>query len=361
MKDKILVVDDVELNRIILGEILSDDYEVIEASNGIDAVDLLYNSTDLPQAVLLDIMMPEMDGFQVLELIKSNPNTAKIPVLFITAADATENEFKGLSEGAVDYIPKPFNASVVKARVDNHIQLKRYQNDLESMVEKKAAELMTTHERILETLATIIEYRSIESGAHIRRTMELLKAMVNHMLTKPKYNKDLMELNYNAIVKASSLHDIGKVGIPDSILLKPGKLTEEEFEVIKTHSDVGARIIDSMNLDGNELYLKHCREICKYHHERWDGRGYPDKLSGEDIPLSARMVSIVDVYDALVSPRCYKKSMPHGKALEIIKEGRDSQFDPYLVDILLEVEDMFEKLHMEFADPEMGHDLVENG
>ncbi|MCL2147174.1 MAG: response regulator [Synergistaceae bacterium] len=352
MKDKILVVDDIDLNRIILGEILHEDYDVIEASDGVEAVDILYNSIDLPQAVLLDIMMPEMDGFQVLELIKSNPNTAMIPVLFITAADATENEFKGLSEGAVDYISKPFNAAVVKARVDNHIQLKRYQNNLEDMVEQKAAELMTTHEKILETLATIIEYRSIESGEHIKRTSELLKTMVNYMLTMPKYNKTLMELNYNAIVKASPLHDIGKVGIPDSILLKPGKLTEEEFEVMKTHSEIGARIIDSINMEGNELYLRHCREICKFHHERWDGKGYPDKLFEEEIPLSARMVSIVDVYDALVSPRCYKKSMSHEKALEIIKEGRGSQFDPYLIDIFLEVERQFERLHMELRDPE---------
>ena len=352
MKDNILVVDDVELNRIILGEILNEDYEVIEAADGVEAVDILYNSTELPQAVLLDIMMPEMDGFQVLELIKSNPHTAKIPVLFITAADASENESKGLKEGAVDYIPKPFNADVVKARVDNHIQLKHYQNDLESMVERKAAELISTHEKILETLATIIEYRSIESGEHIRRTSELTKTLINHMLGKLKYNKTLMELNYDAIVKASSLHDIGKVGIPDIILLKPGKLTDEEFEIIKTHSDIGAKIIESMKLEGNDLYLRHCREICKHHHERWDGKGYPDKLAGESIPLAARIVAIVDVYDALVSPRCYKKSMRHEDALRIIEVGRGRQFDPDIVDVLFEVEKVFEKLHMELKDPD---------
>ena len=352
MKDKILVVDDVELNRIILGEILNEDYDIIEASDGVEAVDILYNSPELPHAVLLDIMMPEMDGFQVLELMKSNPHTAKVPVLFITAADAIENESKGLKEGAVDFIPKPFNADVVKARVDNHIQLKHYQNDLESMVERKAAELISTHEKILETLATIIEYRSIESGEHIRRTSELTKTLINHMLSKPEYNSTLMEQNYDAIVKASSLHDIGKVGIPDIILLKPGRLTEEEFDIIKTHSDIGAKIIESMKLEGNELYLRHCREICRYHHERWDGNGYPDRLSGEGIPLAARIVAIVDVYDALVSSRCYKKSMPHGEALNIIKDNRGGQFDPGVVDVLFEVEKTFEHLQSELKDPD---------
>jgi putative two-component system response regulator len=161
-----------------------------------------------------------------------------------------------------------------------------------------------------------------------------------------------MEQNYDAIVKASSLHDIGKVGIPDSILLKPGKLTDEEFEIIKTHSDIGAKIIESMKLEGNDLYLRHCREICRHHHERWDGTGYPDKLKGEDIPLSARIVSIVDVYDALVSPRCYKKSMSYEEGMKIITDNKGGQFDPYIVDVLLEVEDLFKKLHSELRDPD---------
>jgi putative two-component system response regulator len=353
MKDRILIVDDVEINRMILREILSGDYELLEAENGLQAVEVLYNAAPLPQAVLLDIMMPGMDGFEVLGMIKANQETEKIPVLFITAADAEHNETRGLTEGAVDYISKPFNPEVVKARVDNHIQLKRYRAELEDMVEKKTAELMRTHETMLEALATIIEYRSLESGTHIKRSTELGRLLINHMLPDPAFHAELTGLNCNSIVKAMSLHDIGKIGIPDSILLKPGNLTPEEFEIIKQHAVIGGDIIDtiSASLPDDAQYLRHCKDICRWHHERWDGTGYPDGLSGEDIPLSARISSVVDVYDALMNKRCYKAAMSHEEAIEILRRGGGVQFDPRIIRIVMDIEPVFRCLEEQMADP----------
>lgn len=351
-RDLVLIVDDIDINRIILREILADDYDIEEAADGVSAIDFLYNAKRPPQAVLLDIMMPGMDGFEVLELIKSNPATAKIPVLFITAADASENESKGLKEGAVDYIPKPFNADVVKARVDNHVQLLHYQNDLEAMVEKKAAELLTTHERILETLATIIEYRNLESGTHIRRSCELTKILVGQMLLMPQYKTALVESNYESMIRAVSLHDIGKVGIPDSILLKPGRLTPEEFDVVKTHSMIGYNIIETIasSVNDERKYLRHCRDICRSHHERWDGTGYPDGLAKEAIPLSARIASLVDVYDALVNKRCYKPAYTHAEGMRMLEDSSGTQFDPGVVEAMKAVQEKFCALELEMGD-----------
>ncbi len=352
MRDLVLVVDDIEINRIILREILADDCDIKEAENGVEAIDFLFNTPRLPQAVLLDIMMPEMDGFEVLELIKSNAHTSKIPVLFITAADASENESKGLKEGAVDYISKPFNADVVKARVDNYIKLIDYQTNLEALVEKKAAELLETHEHLLETLATIIEYRSLETGAHIQRSTELTKVVVGRMMLMPKYKQELLDMNYNSMIKAVSLHDIGKVGIPDNILLKPGRLTEEEFKVMMTHSMIGYNIIQTIAAKSNDeaKSLSHCRDICRSHHERWDGKGYPDGLSGEDIPLSARIASLVDVYDALVNKRVYKPAMSFDDALKLITDNSSTQFDPGVVEAMIAVEPEFRALEKALGD-----------
>ncbi len=346
MKDKVLIVDDVEINRVILREMLQKDYDIMEAESGIEAVQMVFDEKTRPNVVLLDIMMPEMDGFEVLQVMKSTPMTDKIPVLFITAADASVNETRGLREGAVDYISKPFNPDVVSARLANHIQLMRYRHELEELVAQKTADLLKTHEQMLETMATIIEYRSLESGMHIRRTRELTKLLVKQMLKKPIFYQELMDLNFDLIIKAVAMHDIGKVGIPDSILLKPGRLTPEEFEIIKTHTTIGSSIIDtiSASLSEDAIYLQRCREICRHHHERWDGKGYPDALAGADIPLSARILSVVDVYEALVSERCYKAPIPHVKAVEMIVEGRGTQFCPDIVDIFLEVESEFAAL-----------------
>ena len=348
----ILVVDDVDINRVILREILSDDYEIVEAENGVQAIELLFGGDIRPEAILLDIMMPDMDGFEVIEMLKSDIRTEQVPVLFITAADANINESKGLMLGAADYISKPFNPDVVKLRVENNIQLKRYREGLESMLEEKTAELVANHERTLETLATIIEYRSLESGTHIRRSSELTKILINAMLKDEQYASALKKLNYNSIVKAVALHDIGKVGIPDNILLKPGSLTPEEYEVIKRHTTIGSKIIETIakNATDDGKYLTHCAQICLSHHERWDGKGYPQGLSGENIPLSARILSIVDVYDALVNKRCYKPAMSHQDAVKLLVEGSGTQFDPGIIKLLIGVQGKFRELEMQMRD-----------
>jgi Response regulator containing a CheY-like receiver domain and an HD-GYP domain len=349
--DTILVVDDVEINRTILKEMLSAEYDVLEADSGRAALDILFNIPRLPDAILLDIMMPGMDGFEVLNFIKSNPKTASLPVLFITTANASENESRGLNEGAVDFIAKPFNADVIKARLHNHVQLKKYQQNLQLLLDEKIAEIINIHEHMLETMASLIEYRSLESGEHIQRTSKLSRVLINHLMEDSLYARELMHLNPDTITKAVTLHDIGKIAIPDNILLKPGKLTENEFETIKTHSAIGSDIIRSMrhHIRDSAGYLTCAQDICRSHHERWDGRGYPDGLAGTDIPLAARILSVVDVYDALVNIRCYKPKMPHDEAVSIIMNGRGTQFDPV-------VADAFYKTHNEFAELERQSD-----
>jgi len=348
----ILIVDDIEINRMILREILQDDYEIIEAANGSEAFKILFEDKIIPTVVLLDIIMPDIDGFQVLERIKLDDSTKNVPVLFITAANSDETESRGLTSGAADYVTKPFNHDVVRARVDNHINLARYRHRLEQLVEKKAAEVTRTYEQTLEVLATIIEYRNLESGEHIRRTTLLTEVTVAKMLEIETFRPVLLTENIHSLIKASALHDIGKIGISDNILLKPGRLTADEFDVIKTHTSVGRQIIDSIagTLPDHDMYLKYAGEICNCHHERWDGNGYPSGLKGDEIPLSARIISVVDVYDALISPRCYKAAFPHDVSLGIILEGRGTQFDPNIVDIIPDIAEMFRGIEESHSD-----------
>ena len=344
-RDTILIVDDIETNRIILENILQDKYDIIQSGSGIDATAMLLTGQATPSIVLLDIMMPEMDGYEVLELIKSNSETAKIPVLFITAADSETNESKGLSLGAVDYISKPFNPEVVKVRVENHLKLRNYSESLEEMVKVKTAELMRTKEKILETMANIIEYRDLESGHHVKRTSDLTKALIDYLYVHSFDRRVIDDVDHDTIIKAVPLHDIGKISIPDSILLKPGPLTQEEFAIIKTHAAIGSEIVKEMLDEDDTQYLKYCYDICRYHHERWDSMGYPDGLAGEAIPLSARILAIVDVYDALVSTRIYKPAFSHEKAIDIIKNGAGTQFDPVIVMALMEMHEQFRVIH----------------
>lgn len=337
---KVLVVDDMETNRLILQSILEEKYEVVQAVNGRDALDILSIAVPLPELILLDIKMPEMDGFETLNRIKSDFKLREIPVIFITAE--TAEEAKGLSEGAVDYIVKPFDSDIVLMRVATHIELAQHRHRLEQMVADKAAELLHTKDAFLETMADLIECRSAESGQHVKRTKELSGLLVMQLLEQGPYIDELRSMDCEAMVKAVPLHDIGKISIPDNILLKPGKLTPEEFEIIKTHTTEGGRIIDSLIASGiNDEHIRHCRDICLNHHEKWDGSGYPAGISGTAIPLSARILAIVDVYDALVSERVYKKAMPHEKAVEIIKESSGSHFDPAIVDAFLAVQEAF--------------------
>jgi putative two-component system response regulator len=341
-KHTVLIVDDVDFNRVILSDILHGEFDVVEAADGIQAVDYLFNAPKLPALVLLDIMMPDMDGHEVLELVRANPVTEKVPVVFITAANAAYHEARGLQEGAQDYIAKPFNQEVVLARVRNLIELNLYRQELEHQVDLRLTQLMRTRDKMLETMANVIECRNLESGQHVKRTRLLTELMVHALLAQGMYPDELTQESGAMIVKAVPTHDIGKVGIPDEVLLKPGRLTAEEFEIIKTHTIIGSSIIENMLGDDDDReFFRHSYEICRHHHERWDGNGYPDKQTALEIPLSARILAVIDVYDALVSPRVYKPGMSHEQAASIILDGRGTQFDPNLVD-------MFQTLQMEF-------------
>ena len=345
-KRTILIVDDVDFNRIILRDILEEEYEVVEAEDGIRAIDYLFNAAEQPAIVLLDIMMPEMDGHEVLALMRGNPVTERVPVVFITAANASTHEVRGLQEGAQDYIAKPFNQEVVLARVRNLIELNLYRQDLEHQVQKRIAQLMRTRDNMLETMANMIECRNLESGQHVKRTSLLTELMVRTMQARGMYPEELDNEGGPMIIKAVPTHDIGKIGIPDDILLKPGRLTSDEFEVIQTHAALGSDIVRNM-LDDDEdrAFFHHSYDICRHHHERWDGKGYPDHLAGTDIPLSARILAIVDVYDALISPRVYKPAMTHDEAKQIILNGSGTQFDPALVAVFSDLEQEFLRVH----------------
>ena len=247
-------------------------------------------------------------------------------------------------------LQKDLETALEAAETANH-NLEEINRNLERLVEEKTQEVNIMHTKMLDTFATIIEYRSLESGQHIRRTMELTKVLVGAMLEKPMFRERLIELNYDSIIKAVPLHDVGKVGIPDNILLKPGKLTADEYEVIKTHTRIGRDMIRSVAMDmkDEKQYLKHGMDIALYHHERWDGSGYAG-IKGADIPLSARIVAVVDVYDALVNKRCYKANFSYEETVGIIADGRGTQFDPDIVDVFLEITDEFEKITNEFGD-----------
>ena len=349
-KDLVLVVDDVETNRLVLEDILSDEYDIIQAESGMDAISEMFSSATIPSIVLLDIMMPEMDGYDVLEIIKGNPLTEKVPVIFITAADAQTNEAKGLRSGAVDYISKPFVPEIVILRVATQIKLRNYSEGLEEIIKEKVAEIIKSKEKMLENMANIIECRNLESGHHVKRTQALMKVMLDYLYTNPSFQGRIPEDDRDIILKSVPLHDIGKIGIPDEILLKPGRLTPEEFEIIKTHSSIGSNIITMLFEDDNdEKYKQHCYNICRYHHERWDGNGYPDRIKGSDIPFSARLMAVVDVYDALVSPRIYKPAMTHEEAITLIKNGSGTQFDPEAIDAMMMVNHEFKKVHDMFG------------
>jgi putative two-component system response regulator len=341
----VLVVDDVEMNRMILEEILKDSYHIITAANGKEALEVLSQARVPPKIILLDIVMPEMNGYQFLEILKADNNLKRIPVIFITT---TDSESEALSAGAVDFISKPFLPQVIKLRVKNQIELKNYSDSLEEMVAEKTAEATSTLDNTLQALANIIEYRNLESGSHVKRTQFFCKALIDYLIKSDSiYADELRAQSPDIIVKAMALHDVGKIGIPDKILLKPGRLDAEEFEIMKTHTTVGKNIIEEMMRavkDEDSIYLKHCRDIAWCHHERFDGKGYPQGLKGIKIPLSARIASPSDVYDALVCARVYKEAFSYDEALRIITEGRGAQFDPVITDAVIALQDRFQEI-----------------
>jgi putative two-component system response regulator len=347
----VLVVDDVEMNIMILEEILKkEDYNIITAGNGREALDKLHGLKILPKIILLDVFMPEMNGYQMLEIMKTDSALKRIPVIFITTSDA---EDEALSAGAVDFISKPFLPEIVKLRVKNQIELKNYSDSLEEMVAEKTAEATATLDNTLQALANIIEYRNLESGSHVKRTQFFCKALIDHLVeSKSPYSDMLRRLQPDVIAKAMALHDVGKIGIPDKILLKPGRLEPDEFEIMRTHTTVGKNIVEEMMnavKDKDSIYLIHCRDIAYCHHERYDGKGYPRGLKESDIPLAARIASISDVYDALVSARVYKSAFSYDEAIQMILDGSGTQFDPILTDAVVHVQDRFKEIANKYA------------
>jgi len=358
---RILLVDDNTTNLQLLHETLDGQgYKLLIAKNGKTALAIAAKAR--PSLILLDIMMPEMDGYEVCRRLKSDESTSQIPIIFITALVDEEDEAKGLSMGAVDYLTKPINPELVRARVRNHLELKLYQDHLENLVKERTRRLALTQAVTIESLATLAEYRDPETGGHIKRTQNYVKALAVHLKDHPRYrdelNDDIIELLY----LSAPLHDLGKVGVPDHILLKAGKLTDDEFEEMKQHTVYGhdALLITEQKL-GEDTFLSYAREIAYTHQEKWDGSGYPSGLKGDEIPLSGRLMALADVYDALISKRVYKPPFPHEKAVQIIVEGRDQHFDPDLVDAFVELQERFRNIALTFADYEEERQMLGGG
>ncbi|CAK0750694.1 putative cyclic di-GMP phosphodiesterase VC_1348 [Gammaproteobacteria bacterium] len=349
-KPKILVVDDTPGNLQYLMEILRDSYTVATARNGVRAL-ALANSSEKPEIILLDVMMHNMDGFEVCLKLKANPSTCSIPVLFITALNDEQSEVRGFTVGGVDFISKPFNSMRVKARIRTHLELKRHKDHLEELVVERTRELEQTQDITVQTLAALAETRDPETGGHIRRTQNYVSLLANHLHHHPRFAV-LREVNMiKLLYKSSPLHDMGKVGVPDYILLKPGKLTDEEFVEMKKHAEYGWKTLTiALRQMGNNSFLRVAAEIAYTHHEKWDGSGYPRNLAGEEIPVSGRLMALADVYDALISRRVYKAAMSHNQATAIIVEGRCQHFDPDVVDAFIALQKQFRETAKQFAD-----------
>lgn len=357
MKNKVLIVDDALINRDILKEILKDTYDILEAEDGKTALEILDAENNEISAILLDLLMPVMDGFQVLEELNARKLIEKIPVLVISGENSTQNEQRCFELGIADFIGKPFNAQLVRKRVQNAAEHYAYRNELEAKVEEQtnvlrkayrtlknqAEQLMRRNQDIIEILGTVVEYRNMESGEHVKRVGEYTRILAEtFMVEYPEYG--LTQDKINVIVSASALHDIGKITIPDSILLKPGRLTKEEFEYMKSHTTRGCELLESMKDVLDTQYKKVSYEICRHHHERFDGKGYPDGLAGDAIPLPAQLVSVADVYDALVNERCYKDAFSPEEAFHMIVNGECGVFSPRLMEVFRKVRPEFEKL-----------------
>jgi len=378
-KATVLVVDDTPENLTLMSSLLKDSYQVRVANNGDRALTIAL-SDKAPDLILLDIMMPEMDGYEVCRRLKANTATRDIPIIFLTAKSDMEDEQKGLAMGAVDYITKPISPPIVLARVAAQLSLKanadflrekneflREKNDylkeknaflhdkndfLEHEVVRRTREITAIQDVTILVMASLAETRDAETGNHIRRTQHYVKALAERLRPHPRFESFLTTRNIEMLFKSAPLHDIGKVGIPDRILLKPGRFTPEEFEIMKTHTTLGRDAIAQAesSLGTRVEFLSMAKDIALFHQEKWDGSGYPAGLRGDAIPVSARLMAVADVYDALISRRVYKEGMPHEKAVEIIAQGRGSHFDPDMVDGFLDIQGEFRVIALRYAD-----------
>lgn len=348
-RNTLLIVDDMEINRVILRSQFEKTYNILEAQNGVQALMLLNQYHEMIEAVLLDIVMPVKDGFEVLKEMTRTRMLDRIPVIVITSESTSDNELRVFDMGASDILVKPFEPHVVRRRVQNIIDLNKHKLHLEELVKEQSRKLNESKEVLLDALSSVIEHRSIESGQHVLRIRMFTKVLLEVVMKNyPEYGLD--ERKIEIIASASSMHDIGKIAIPDAILNKPGALTAEEFEIMKTHSVKGCEILSRLERMDDKEYLQYAYNICRYHHERWDGGGYPQGLQGENIPICAQVVSIADAYDALTTDRVYKKAYSPAKAYNTILNGECGAFSPRLLECFKSVKGKFEKLVKQYAD-----------
>jgi putative two-component system response regulator len=352
----VLVVDDTEANIDILVETLGSEYEVSVAIDGEGALQII--NTNLPDLILLDIMMPGIDGYEVCRRLKSEPETSEIPIVFITSMSEIQNKTKGFELGAVDYITRPFEVMEVKARVKTHLSLMLARKELanqniilEEKVKERTKELVKTQDVIIFSMALMAEFRDSITGGHIKRTQNYVKVLAEHLKHHDKFRSFLDNNTIDILYKSAPLHDIGKVAVRDEVLLNPGKLTDDAFEQMKKHTIYGRdTILAAQKKLGNTSFLRIAREIAYTHHEKWDGTGYPQGIKGNEIPISGRLMAVADVYDAFISKRSYKPAFSHEKALKMILENKGKHFDPDVVDAFTELGNTFRKIALKYKD-----------
>jgi putative two-component system response regulator len=353
----VLVVDDTPTNLKLLNDLLKDSYRVKLANNGIRALELAAAAP--PDLVLLDIMMPEMDGYEVCRRLKAVEATVHVPVIFLTAKTEIEDEELGFSVGAVDFIHKPISPPIVLARVKTHLQVKAWQDFLQDQnawlkkeVERRLSDVNRLQEASILVMVSLAEFRDECTGNHIRRTQEYVRVLAEQLARLPRYAPLLSPQQVELIAKSAPLHDIGKIAIPDHILLKPDKLTPEEFETMKTHTLRGYEMLRTAGQHMGEQgdFLAMAMEIARWHQEKWDGSGYPDGLAGEKIPLAARLMAVADVFDALTTSRPYKTAMTREQALAIIEQGKGAHFDPQVVEAFMAIQDDLKRIAAMWVD-----------
>jgi putative two-component system response regulator len=351
LRKKIIIVDDNIIN-LTLGKsiLLTQPYDVFTVPSGEKLFKLLEKI--IPDLILLDIEMPVMDGYEVIKQLKSKEKFVNIPVIFLTIRNDASSEIEGLNLGAIDYISKPFSPPLLLKRIELHLliedqksELTKYNSDLQKTIERKTKTILDMQSFMLKAVVDLVEFRDVSSSGHLEQTYQYLKILLDTMVRQELYQDKIAEWDMDFVLQSSMLHDVGKIAIRDSILLKPGKLSNEEFEEMKKHTIYGVKIIEKLEQDTPENeFLQHAKIFAGTHHERWDGAGYPYGLKGEDIPLEGRLLALADVYDALISERPYRTSQIHKEGIQSIKDGRGTQFDPFLTDIFVSVADQFEKV-----------------
>jgi putative two-component system response regulator len=361
-RKKIIFVDDQVSNLMIGRNVLAMDYDVFTVPSAKKMFELMVKIS--PDLILLDVEMPEMNGYETIEKLKSDSETEGIPVIFLTAKTDASSELKGLNLGAIDYITKPFSPPLLLKRIEVHLllleqrkqlesqkkQLLAYNENLEAIVKEKTKTIIELQNAVLETVAELVEARDDVTGGHIERTQSYLKILFDGLSETGVYAEEIKDWDVDVVVQSAQLHDVGKISVNENILNKPGRLTAEEFEEIKKHTLVGGRIIEHIQeRTSDHKFLEFTKSMAVSHHERWDGTGYPHGLKGTAIPLEGRLMAIVDVYDALVSERPYKKAFSHEEAVDIIKDGSGSQFDPTLVELFLLEQEKFSETAKEIS------------